>query len=149
MKKMIAAALLAASSAAMAAGGQFDGVYQNTINNQVFYSLHQNGNTLLMTTYTGTPTDGGVFFWYGGVRLFPPAIYQWEVQVGQIIGNRAVLTGGTFMNACNVTIQLDMAPGFVTGRILSSSQTQLGATQGIPCGLLLPAGFTTQATRMF
>ncbi len=131
------------------AAGPYDGVYQSNANPQIFYSLHQNGSALLMTTYTGSPTDGTVEFRYGSTSYKPSTVYVWEVQAGQVSGSRAILTGGTLQNACNVTIQLDMTPSEITGVVLSSSPSTSGAAQGVPCTTLIPIGFTAKATRMF
>ena len=148
MKRTLAAALIAAAFTANAAG-PYDGVYQSNTNPQLFYSLHQNGSALLMTTYTGIPSDGSIVFRFGSANFAPSTIYTWEVQGGQVVGNRAILTGGSLQNSCNVTIQLDITPSEITGTVLSSLPSTTGVAQGMPCSTLIPIGFTAKATRMF
>lgn len=144
MKQMIAAALLAASGAAMAAG-QFDGVYQSTVNPEQFYSIHQNGSTILLTAYGTLPTDGTIGLTYGTSQFRPPKLYTWEVQTGQIQGSRAIMTGGTLQNACTVTYQLDMSPTTITATLMHAEPR----IANIPCASLLPAGTVVSGTRMF
>lgn len=145
MKKMIAAALLAASSAAMAAG-QFDGVYQSTVNPEQFYAIHQNGNTLLLTAYGTMRTDGTIGINYGATQFRPPKLYTWDVQMGELQGNRAIMTGGSLQNGCTVTYQLELSAGAITATLIGSEPR----LANLPCAsLLLPAGTVITAHRIF
>lgn len=144
MKKLIAAAAMVASGVAMAAG-QFDGVYQSTANPEQFYSIHQNGNTLLLTAYGTIPTDGTIGLTYGSSQYRPPKIYLWEVQTGQVEGARAIMSGGTLQNGCTVTYQLDLSPGAITATLLRAEPR----LANLPCASLLPAGTVISAKRMF
>lgn len=144
MKKAIAAALLALSGAAMAAG-QFDGVYQSTINPEQFYSIHQNGSTVLLTSYGTMPTDGSISITYGASQFRPPKIYTWDVQLGQIQGASAIMTGGTLQNACTVTYKLDMSAESITATLIKAEPR----LANMPCSSLLPAGAVVSARRMF
>lgn len=144
MKKFFIAALIAASGVAMAAG-QFDGVYQSTINPEQFYSIHQNGSTVLLTSYGALPTDGTIAITYGSSQFRPPKMYTWEVQIGQIQGASAIMTGGTLQNACTVTYKLDMSASAITATLIKAEPR----LANIPCASLLPAGTVLKANRMF
>jgi hypothetical protein len=144
MKKMIAAIAALVCGSAMAAG-QFDGVYQSTTDPEQFYSIHQNGNTLLLTNYGAMPTDGAIYFRYGTDQFRPPKIYTWDVQTGELEGSRAIMTGGILQNACTLTYQLDLSAERIVATFLRAEQ-RLG---GVSCASLLPAGTVVTANRMF
>ena len=144
MKKIIAAIAALICGSAIA-GGQFDGVYQSVNNPEQFYSIHQNGTTLLLTNYGTMPTDGGIYFRYGTEQFRPPKIYTWDVQTGQLDGNRAVMTGGILQNACTLTYQLELSAERITATYLRAEQ-RLG---GVSCATLLPVGTVESARRMF
>lgn len=148
MKKVLAALALCASGAVMAAG-QFDGVYQSTVNPEQFYSIHQNGDTLLLTSYGAMTTDGAIYLGYGGYQFRPPKIYIWDVQTGKLEGSRAIMTGGSMQNACTITYQLDLSVELITATLLHAEQRVGGAVNGIPCQSLTPVGTVVSGRRMF
>jgi hypothetical protein len=144
MKRLIAAAALLSSACAMAAGA-FDGVYQNTANSEHFYTVHQNGSTMLLGAFGTITTDGNIYLKYGAYQFRPPKLYPWDVQTGQLDGARAIMTGGTMQNACTVTYQLDFGPGTLTATMLRVEQ-RLG---GVPCAELIPPGTVVTAFKIF
>lgn len=144
MKRFFVAALLSASFASHAAG-QYDGVYQSTINKEQFYSIHQNGDTLMLAAYGTLPTDGSIALTYGQSSFRPDKMYTWDVQLGQIHGSSAIMTGGTMQNACTVTYKLDLAADSITATLIQAEPR----LANIPCAALLPAGTTIKAIRMF
>lgn len=144
MKRLIFSLAALVCGSAMAAG-QFDGVYQSTSTPEQFYSIHQNGNILLLTSYGAIPTDGNIFLRYGSDQFRPSKIYLWEVQTGEINGTSAIMSGGTMQNACTLTYQLDLTPAKITATIIKMEQ-RLG---GVQCGQLVPAGTSVTANRMF
>lgn len=144
MKRLIFSLAAFVCGSAMAAG-QFEGLYQSESNPEQFYTLHQNGNQMLLGGFGTVPTDGNIYLRYGADQFRPPKLYIWDVQHGVVEGSTAIMTGGIMQNACTVTYRLEMTGTALTATILRA-ENRLG---GVNCAAVLPVGSISRAIKMF
>lgn len=135
MKKLIAAALLATSGVAIAAG-PYDGVYVNLSSSGSYLSVHTNAERVIATLYGIIPASGiQMQSAIGNVR--PTQLNTWDLIGGTISGNVAQISGQVIFNACNVNLTVSFGSnGTATGRITSADQTPVGRSSGVDCGAL-------------
>jgi hypothetical protein len=138
MKKLLAAAAFAICGTAFAAG-PFDGVYQLT-GAPAFYSVHQNGNILLIVSLSSVPASGITFGLTGGYSVRPPTVEAWSIAAGVISGNTARVTGTGPYGSCTTTSDavFDDA-GNVAVTFVATAQTALANQQAINCSAVLQA----------
>lgn len=148
MKKLIAAALMAVTTCAMA-NGPFDGVYQSTTDAKSLILLQQNGGTLLAVNYFSVPTNGTVGMFYGNTTVKPSELLVWDGYMGQIDGNHAVVSGRTVNFMCEATLDVALGNGVLTATIVKMEQTREGYLQNVPCSKLLPVGMAVTAKRVY
>jgi hypothetical protein len=148
MKRVIAAACLALTGAAWA-NGPYDGLYQTVTDQKSFLMVQQNGPQVLVTNYFAIPTTGGVAFYYGNVTVKPSEVLIWNAFMGQLQGNKAIITGLMVNMMCDTAFEVTFNGPALSAKLLQAVQTKEGAAQGVPCGSLLPVGTTITANRVF
>lgn len=152
MRKLVAAALLSLASIAHAAG-VYDGIYQHS--SGAYYSVHQNGNTLLVVSMASIAANGTGFTLPGGYIVRPPTIEAWNYSMGTISGAVARVTGTGPFGTCTTTsdAQFDGA-GTVYVTFVSTTNSALANAQGINCQTVLATtlgitGYTLTLRRIF
>lgn len=133
IKKIAALAVLLAAGTAHAAG-PYDGIYFNPASNG-YFSVHTNGNVMIAVGLSAVPANNIQFTTALGV-VRANSIATWEVATGNVSGSNAILLGTNLFGACDVTYDIDFAPGVATARIAGSIQSALGRQNGINCAAL-------------
>lgn len=129
--KLLLAPLLCLSALPAFAAGPYDGVYQYGLS-PAFYSVHQNGNTLLVVSLTQLSLSG-VEISLGNYRVSPSALGNWEYSIGTINGNRARISGTGLYGACQSTTDVTIDDGTVTATLVSAVNTPFGTSQSVNC----------------
>ena len=123
------------------AAGPFDGVYQYAPTG-AFYSVHQNGATLLTVSLGSMPANG-VGATFAGYVVRPPTLEFWAYSLGAVAGSTARVTGLGMFGACSVTTDLTFAGDEARATFVSAINTPLGNSQGVDCQAIMQ---TTVAT---
>lgn len=107
MKKLFIALLFATLSFAAKSSGLYDAIYQHPINSNVYLTLIQNGNTVIVTRYQIVTPD---HFYYPFEKrdyvTTPTQLNTWELFSGTIVNNRAVVKGRSNYESCEEEIDL-------------------------------------------
>jgi hypothetical protein len=139
MKNGIAISLLAAGligTAPANAAGPYDGVYQYGLS-PAYYSVHQNGNTLLVVSLGQIANTGSVSISAGPYNITPGTIGDWDYALGGINGNAARISGLDLYGTCRTTTDVTFENGTATATFVSAVNTPFGTAQGINCQQLL------------
>jgi hypothetical protein len=138
MKRSISTAV--AFSAMLAgqvyASGPYDGVYQYGLS-PVYYSVHQNGNTLLVVSLGLLSTDGTIEITVGPHTIAPTMLGDWDYAMGTVTGNRARISGTDLYGSCITVNDVVIENGTVTATFVSSTNTAFGTAQGVNCAQLI------------
>lgn len=143
MKKLIAAALLCASGAAIAAG-PLDGIYVNL--NGGFGSVHSNGSSIFVIGLSQVPASGIYFSSVVGT-VRPTSVDQWDYASGVINGSVADVSGVTMYGACTFAARITFTAGSAVLQITGAANTLVGNASGVNCRALtsLPASTLLKA----
>lgn len=137
MKRSIttAIALSAALAAPAFASGPYDGVYQYGLS-PVYYSVHQNGSTLLVVSLGLIPTSG-IEVTVGPYTIEPTMMGDWDYAMGTVNGNSARISGVDLYGSCVTVNDITIDGGTVTATFVSSTNTAFGTAQGVNCAALI------------
>lgn len=138
MKKLLlkSAMLSAVMAGQVLAAGPYDGVYQYGLSPS-YYSVHQNGNTLLVVSLGLLPTNGTVAITVGPYSIAPTTLGDWDYAMGAIVGNKARVSGTDLYGTCITVTDVTFENGGATGTFVSASNTVFGTQQGVNCSQLL------------
>ena len=146
MKKTFIACLSTIACYAFAAG-PYDGIYQSTLNKDLYLSVHQNGGFLIVAAFATLPASG-VSYYQGGAKFTPQRADVWDLQSGPINGNVAATQGESTFGACLETGVFRFDQSGVTYTLSAVVQTNAGRAQGYPCSTL-PPGIQARFNRVF
>lgn len=125
------------------AAGLYDGVYQFGLT-PAYYSVHQNGNAILVASFGFTPISPDIVFRFGPYEVSPASIGTWDYSTGSMVGNKARITGVGLFGSCVTTADLTFeASGTVTATLVSYSNTFFGTSEGVNCNALLQSAVAT------
>jgi hypothetical protein len=127
---------VAACTANVEAAGDYDGVYQYGLS-PVYYSVHQNGNTLLVVSLGQLPTNGSVQVTVGPYAIAPTTLGDWDYAIGTISGNKARISGMDLYGSCITVSDVTFESGNAIGTFVSATNTAFGTQQGVNCSKLL------------
>lgn len=137
MKRLLLAAVLSLSVSNVLAAGAYDGIYQYGLN-PAYYSVHQNGNTLLIASMGFVSIGEDVRFRIGRQEVAPRSMGFWDYSMGTINGSRARVTGIGLFGACEAITDISFDEfGGVTATLVSYANTALGTSQGVNCATVL------------
>jgi hypothetical protein len=122
-------------STPVSAAGAFDGVYLYGPGG-AFYSVHQNGPTLLTISLGSIPANG-IGVTSGPYVIKPPTLEFWAYSIGAVNGNTARVVGVGFFGACQVTTDLTFVGDEAHATFVSAANTLLGNQQGVSCQSLM------------
>jgi hypothetical protein len=134
MRSILGWALAMSCGSALAAG-PYDGVYQQGLN-PAYYSVHQNGNTLLVASLASMPANA-IAITLGASVVHPSTIDYWTYSIGAIFGNTARVTGVGIFGACSVTTDIVFdGAGTASATFVGVANTLFGNQQGVNCSAL-------------
>lgn len=128
--------LLLLLSPAVFAAGAYDGVYQYGLS-PAYYSVHQNGNQLLVVSLGQLPVSGGIQITVGPNTISPTILANWDYALGVVNGTRARISGVTLYSSCVSTSDVAFENGVATVTFVSATNTAFGTAQGVNCAQLL------------
>ena len=144
MKKLASFLLLIGCALGSAhATGPYDGIYQET-NSPVYWSVHQNGTSLIVTLYTNTSLTGQSLTFSTGQTYTPPIFDTWSLISGSINGANATISGMVNFRACTISMNLTFTPasgstaGSAAISLTSVTPTAAATAQGFNCAALYP-----------
>lgn len=131
------ATVLSAALASPAFGaGLYDGIYQYGLT-PAYYSVHQNGNAVLIASYGFTTISQDIVFRFGSYEVSPTSIGTWDYSSGSIVGNTVRVTGVGLFGACVATTDVTFdASGTATATLVSYANTPFGTSEGVNCAAL-------------
>lgn len=136
--------LLAAKLQAFAAGA-FDAVYQHPTHPNIYLSVHQNGNIVLVARYSVIPPLVTTVDTVAG-KFTPSASNVWDVFNGTIDAYNSVLaTGETNAGACIESMMMTFDANSVAVTPFGIDTTGAGRAQGLDCASVYigkPVDFT-------
>jgi hypothetical protein len=154
MKAIAALVLLTAHAASALAAGPYDGVYQYGLSS-TYYSVHQNGNTLLVVSLGSVPANG-IGFSIGSYVVHPNTVDFWAYSIGPLsTGSAARVSGIGVWGACDVTTDVSFdGVGNAYATFVAASNTPFGTQQGVNCvslyqTLVATVGTTLTLRRIF
>lgn len=150
MKKTITGAILALCAFGSWAAGQYDGIYQAlAVSSTTYYSVHQNGNTLIAASFGTIPISGTSFNSARG-SITPSTLNSWDVIQGTINGNKVTLSGTVHFGGCNqvITVVFDQNGGALM-TLMSSVETIAGRNAGLNCAAGVLPGSIFALTKVF
>ncbi len=128
--------LLASIANTSVAAGAYDGVYQYGLS-PAYYSVHQNGNTLIVASMGFVAIGEDVSFAVGRYTVSPKSIGFWDYSMGTISGNQARVTGASLFGACTATSDVAFdAAGNATITLVAYTNAAFGTSQGVNCALV-------------
>jgi hypothetical protein len=133
VKAIAAFVFLAAQAISAIAAGPYDGVYQYGLS-PAYYSVHQNGNTLLVVSLGSVPANG-ISFSTGPYVVRPATVDFWAYSIGAMSSaNTARVSGIGIWGACNATTDVSFdGAGNAFATFVSATNTLLGTQQGVNC----------------
>ena len=155
--KKVALTLLSALSmmGAAHAVGPYDGIYQES-GSPVYWSVHQNGGSMIVTLYTNTSLTGQSLTFSTGQTYTPPIFDTWSLLNGPITGANATISGMVNFRACTINLNLTFTaangstPGSAAISLTGVTPTAAATSQGFNCSALYPnLPITSTATQLF
>lgn len=131
MKKFFALVLAFFAFSAHAVG-PFDGIYNN---GGTYWSVHQNGNTLIITSYVTLPASN-IYVSSPIGTVYPNQLSTFDLFQGQISGSSATVSGWFFHYACTVSINISFNGSSLTRFVAQSSNTAVGNASNVNCPAL-------------
>lgn len=129
--KLLLASLLCLPALPAFAAGPYDGVYQYGLS-PVYYSVHQNGNTLLVVSL-GQLAVKDIEITIGSFRVRPSTLGDWDYAIGTVNGNKARISGADLYGSCVSTTDVTVDGGTATATLVSIANTSFGTSQGVDC----------------
>jgi hypothetical protein len=134
MKNLLGLLLLL--SPAVFAAGTYDGIYQYGLS-PAYYSVHQNGNQMIVASMGFTSINSDVVFRFGSYEVTPASIGTWDYASGTITGNKARISGISLFGSCVATTDITFeTSGNVTATLVSYANTAFGTSEGVNCAAL-------------
>lgn len=131
MKKWLLA-LLTFVCVSASAVGPYDGIYQRSGSSTEYFSVHQNGTTLIVASFftlgwvgVGIDTPGGLFV--------PNRTDLWELYRGEIYGASTTVTGETYYGICSAKVRMVFDSTGVDLTIQSVTATAEATAQLLTC----------------
>ncbi|MDD0812683.1 hypothetical protein PSQ20_20220 [Curvibacter sp. RS43] len=137
MKKILLA-LAGALCSTVFAVGQYDGIYQNPLDNNYYLSVHTNGTAMIVTGYSSMPTSGLGVTMTGVGTIRPNALDYFDLLNGLINGNAATVSGNYAFRGCQVTANIVFTASNATVTFPIVQQSALASSQGFNCRALFP-----------
>lgn len=135
MRKILVLILLCLANSSAFCAGQYDGLYKDPNSPNLYYSVHQNAERLIVTGYD-VIGPAGVTWSIDSVGDFTPRRSDiWNLYFGTIQGNISNIAGEVFFGACYLEARLEFDPAgaFVRVFYVNGYQTDEGRSQGANC----------------
>lgn len=114
--------------------GLYDAIYQHQNKPNLYLSVHQNADTLVVTRYETTPSEK---FWYPfkevNLVTSPTKLNIWEVFSGKLAGNTADLSGQSNYDWCTESMTLIFDSTGVAVEVTNISQRVAGQVYDVSC----------------
>ena len=136
MKRLLTILVGTAVATSAAAGGRYDGIYQSSLSDYSWVSVHHNDTRMVAAQFEADLRFGGQISNELG-SVTPPVLNTWSLLGGTFSGNQGNVSGEMEFGACNISVTAVFTDSSFSLQATSATQTALGKASNYNCGAYL------------